>query len=148
MITPSVSRAGLAATAAALAAIIAGLVTLGTPSHARERRLDELRVEDLARVSESVDEHWTRQGALPLTLDSLVAQRQLDRVPTDPKTGAPYTYLPSGARSYRLCASFTQPSDSASPRDYADGIDLGKHVWKHGAGESCFDLTVPMKESK
>ena len=148
MTTPPVSRAGIAASIAALLAIIGGLITLGTPSHARERRLDELRVEDLARVSESVDEYWTKHGALPLTLDSLVAQQQLDRVPADPKTALPYTYLPSGARSYRLCATFTQPSDSASRRGYVDGIDLGKHVWKHGVGESCFDLAVPVKEPK
>ena len=143
-----VSRAGIAATIAALLAIVVGLITLGTPSHARERKLDELRVEDLARVSQSVDEHWTKRGALPLTLDSLVSQQQMERVPTDPKTGAQYTYLPSGERSYRLCATFTQPSDSTSPRGYADGVDLSKHAWKHGAGESCFDLTVPMKETK
>lgn len=148
MTNPPVSRAGIAASIAALLAIIAGLIILGTPSHARERRLDELRVEDLARVSESVDEYWTKRGSLPLTLDSIVAQQQLDRVPADPKTGSPYTYLPSGARSYRLCATFTQPSDSASRRGYVDGIDLGKHLWKHGAGESCFDLTVPVKDSK
>jgi hypothetical protein len=143
-----VSRAGVAATIAALLAIIAGLITLGTPSHARERRLDELRIADLARVSQSVDEHWAKHGALPLTLDSLVSQQQLDRVPTDPKTGAAYTYLPSGERSYRLCATFTQPSDSTSPRGYIDGVDLGNHLWKHGAGESCFDLTVPAKQTK
>ena len=63
-----VSRAGLAATAAAVLAIIAGLITLGTPSHARERRLDELRIEDLSRLSAAVDAYWTKQAALPATL--------------------------------------------------------------------------------
>jgi len=90
-----VSRAGVAATIAALLAVIAGLMILGTPSHARERRLDELRVADLARVSQSVDEHWAKHGALPLTLDSLVSQQQLDRVPTDP-WGHPYQYQHPG----------------------------------------------------
>lgn len=148
MIRPSVSRAGVAATIAAVLAIVAGLITLGTPSHARERRLDELRTEDLARLSDAVDEYWTKHAALPSTLDSLVSQRQLDRVPTDPQTDSAYTYLASGERSYRLCATFAQPFDSASTRHYADGVDLGKHSWRHGAGESCFDLTVPVKETK
>jgi hypothetical protein len=143
-----VSRAGVAATIAAVLAVIAGLIILGTPSHARERRMDELRVEDLARLSAAVDEHWTKHATLPLTLDSLVARQQLDRVPNDPQTDSAYTYLRTGERSYRLCATFTQPSDSTSRRGYVDGIDLGNHSWKHGAGESCFDLTVPVKDTK
>jgi hypothetical protein len=143
-----VSRAGVAATSAAVLAIIAGLITLGTPSHAREHRLDELRIEDLARLSAAVDAYWTKQAALPATLDSLVSQRELDRVPADPKTDSPYTYLPSGERSYRLCATFAQPLDSASTGRYGDGIDVGKRSWRHGAGEGCFDLTVPLKPTK
>jgi hypothetical protein len=148
MIRPAVSRAGVAATIAAVLAVIAGLVTLGTPSHARERRLDELRTEDLARLSDAVDAYWTKHAALPLTLDSLVSQRELDRVPADPKSDSAYTYLASGERSYRLCATFAQPFDSAFTRRYTDGIDLGKRSWRHGAGESCFDLTVPVKNTK
>jgi hypothetical protein len=142
------SRAGVAATIAAALAIIAGLITLGKPSHARERRLDELRIEDLSRLSNAVDEYWSRHAALPPTLDSLVSQRQLDRVPVDPQTDSAYTYLPSGARSYRLCAIFAHPSDSASRPRYVDGIGDGKHSWRHGAGESCFDLTPPTKDAR
>jgi hypothetical protein len=143
-----VSRAGVAATIAAALAIIAGLFTLGTPSHARERRLDELRMEDLARLSHAVDVYWTKHAALPQSLESLVSERQFDRVLTDPKTDSAYTYLPSGERSYRLCATFAQPMDSTTPRGYVDGVDIGERSWRHGAGESCFDLTVPVKETK
>ena len=48
-----VSPAGVAVTIAAVIAVIAGLMTLGTPSRARERRLDELRTEDLAHLSDA-----------------------------------------------------------------------------------------------
>jgi hypothetical protein len=143
-----ISRAGIAATIAAALAVVAGLITLGTPSHARARRMDELRVQDLARLSRAVDVYWTKHAALPSSLDSLVSERQLDRVPTDPKTDSSYTYLPSGERSYRLCATFAQAMDSTSqPRDL-DRVDIGERSWRHGAGESCFDLTVPVKETK
>jgi hypothetical protein len=143
-----VSRAGVAATSAAVLAVIAGLFTLGTPSHAREHRLDELRSEDLARLSNSVDEYWTKHAALPAALDSLVSERELDRVPADPKTDSAYTYLPSGERSYRLCATFAQPWDSSSIGRYPDGIDVGRRSWRHDAGRSCFDLTAPLKATK
>ncbi|HEV7702814.1 MAG TPA: hypothetical protein VGO46_00925 [Gemmatimonadaceae bacterium] len=156
----TVSRAGVAATIAAVLVVIAGLFTLGTPSRARERKLDELRVDDLSRLSNRIDGYWTKHSALPQVLDSLVADRQLDRVPADPQSHQSYTYLVSGERSYRLCATFAQPSDSAESSRYdsddfsltvGDGgmpIARQPHSWRHGAGESCFDLTPPTKTSK
>ncbi|MDQ2767455.1 MAG: hypothetical protein M3Y30_09900 [Gemmatimonadota bacterium] len=155
-----VSRAGAAATIAAVLAVIAGLITLGTPSRARERRLDRLRIEDLASLASLIDGYWVKRAVLPQSLDSLVALRMVDRVPTDPQNRTPYTYLASGERSYRLCATFAQPSDSeAAPvgrnEDIIFTTGVGgtpiareHHSWRHGAGESCFDLTPPMKDSK
>lgn len=155
-----VSRAGVAATIAAVLVVFAGLYTLGTPSRARALKFDALRVDDLKRLSNHIDEYWVKNAMLPQTLDSLVAAKQLDRLPTDPQTHQSYTYLVSGERSYRLCATFAQPSDStASFRDNSDeymlNIGVGgtpiarqPHSWRHGAGESCFDLTPPAKSPK
>ena len=146
-----VSRAGVLATIAAAMAVIAGLITLGLPSRARERRLDGLRVDDLVQLSSSLDAYWSKHAALPLALDSLVSARQTDRIPSDPATNLAYTYLVSGERSYRLCATFAQPSDTTdAPLTLAYAGNRSLHSWRHGAGESCFDLTVtpPSKDSK
>jgi hypothetical protein len=158
-----ISRAGTAATIAAALVVIAGLITVGTPSRARERRFDRLRIEDLSRLSRLIDGYWVKHAALPPSLDSLVAVRELDRVPTDPRNRSPYTYLVSGERSYRLCATFAQPSDSNAAAIYgvygdddivfalgSGGTPIARepHSWRHGAGESCFDLTPPAKNSK
>lgn len=147
-----ISRAGSAATVAAALVVAAGLVMLGTPSRARERRMDELRTEDLTQLSAAIEDFWGKHSALPPTLDTLVAARALDRLPVDPQSNAPYTYLVSGERSYRLCATFAQPSDSTTSRRtagfYFGGVSRDRHSWRHGAGESCFDLTPPAKDSK
>jgi hypothetical protein len=146
-----ISTAGAAATVAAVLVVIAGLLTLGMPSRARERRLDGLRVEDLSQLSSSIDIYWNKHSALPLTLDSLVSARQLDRVPLDPQSNTAYTYLVSGERSYRLCATFAQPSDTSADPIHGNGFEVlgpNSHSWRHGAGESCFDLTPPQKEAK
>ena len=145
MTTRRVSPAGAAATVAAALVVIAGLLTLGMPSHARERRMDALRVDDLSGLSRAIDAFWAKHSSLPPTLDSLVAARQLDRVPSDPQNNTQYAYLVSGERSYRLCATFDQPSDT---NQAPVNIDVSSHSWRHGAGESCFDLTPPQKESK
>jgi hypothetical protein len=156
----SVSRAGTVATVAAALAVIAGLFTLGTPSHARERKLDGLRVNDLSRLAGFIDSYWLKHAELPQSLDSLVTMRLVDRVPTDPESHQPYTYLASGERSYRLCATFAQPSDSTTAvSDENDDIVMSTgtrdgtithepHSWRHGVGESCFDLTPPPKDAK
>lgn len=145
------SAAGAAATVAAVLVVIAGLVTLGMPSRARERRMDGLRVDDLSQLSRSIDVYWSKHAALPLTLDSLVAARQLDRVPLDPQSSTAYTYLVSGERSYRLCATFAQPSDTSADANQSTRFEIfgqNSHSWRHGAGESCFDLTPPAKDAK
>ena len=153
-----VSPAGAAATIAAAVVVIAGLVALGTPSRARERRIDGLRVGDLSMLSTSIDAYWSKHAALPEVLDSLVSTHELDHVPADPESKAAYTYLVSGARSYRLCATFAQPTDTsegANDRDnivfstgYIGPYERHSHSWRHSKGESCFDLTPPEKESK
>ena len=150
MTRPRISPAGAAATIAAALVVIGGLILLGTPSHARERRLDEMRVDDLASLSSAIDQYWAKRAALPDSLDSLVSAQQLDRVPKDPGTNTPYTYLRSGERSYRLCATFQHPSDTSAitrapnvifyPNGNAQYVS-DAHSWRHGAGESCFDLT-------
>lgn len=157
----SISRAGTAATIAAVLVVIAGLFTLGTPSHARERKLDRLRIDDLSMLSGAIDGYWAKNGTLPDSLHRLVVSRQFDHLPSDPQTHESYTYLASGERSYRLCATFARASDSTDASAYGNGditfvdgrydgghVTREPHSWRHGAGESCFDLTPPSKESK
>jgi len=147
-----ISPAGAVATVAAALVVIAGLIVVGSPSHARERRLDEMRVDDLNSLSVAIDEYWSKHSALPDVSDSLVATHQIEKLPVDPQSRAPYTYLMSGERSYRLCATFAQPSDTAKATDVRDWTFLNSgrhsHSWRHGAGESCFDLTPPAKDAK
>ncbi len=147
MSTQPLSRAGVAATIAAALVVIAGLLTLGLPSHARERKLDGIRVEDLSQLSRAVDAYWDTHAALPDSLTSLIASHQVDRVSNDPQSGAPYTYVVNGARSYRLCATFAQPTDTTE-RARIDVYMPANRSWRHGAGESCFDLTPPEKDHK
>ena len=158
MMTRRISPAGAAISVAAALVVIAGLIMLGPPSHARALRMDEMRVDDLSELSLAVDQYWTKHSALPETLDSLVSARQIDRIAHDPQTNAPYTYLVSGERSYRLCATFQQPSDTGEVARRGNNVVFNSngstlfapdtHSWPHGAGESCFDLTPPAKEAK
>lgn len=133
-----------ASIAAASFAVIAGLIMLGTPSRARQRRLDDVRVQDLSSIAGALDAYWTKHNVLPDTVDSLVSTRLLDRIPTDPVSGVRYPIHLTGARSYRLCATFSQPLDTTdeTQNNYYGGLYRGRHSWQHGAGERCFDFTA------
>ena len=144
MAMPRIGLPAVVAIAAAAVAIVAALIMLGSPARAREHRLDELRVQDLASIANALDSYWTKHAAMPDTVDSLVSARLLDRIPADPSSGVRYPIYLTGARSYRLCATFSQPLDTTdrSQYNYYGGLYRGPRSWRHGAGESCFDFSA------
>lgn len=122
--------------AAVAAAVVVGLVLVGTPGEQRLRRLDEQRASDLRRLVAAVDAYWNVNGALPAALEPLVDGRRLSALPRDPSTGAAYPYRPFDGSRYELCAAFDRPSVEA------DGF------WSHGEGERCFSFDAAQSSSR
>lgn len=134
-----VSAPAVVATAVVVLTIVAAVVVIGPPSRQRQHRLDARRVSDLGSLAYAIDEYWNNRKALPLTLDSLVSGHQLDRVPRDPTTTAPYQFTITDPKTFKICATFEQPSDEE--RD-PFGVTYygGPRSWHHGVGPTCFDL--------
>lgn len=123
------------ATGLVVAAMVGGMVVIGSPWTARELRLDEQRVRDLQAISAAVEQHAAAHGELPASLDDLAGPPQ--RIPVrldDPVSGEPYGYEAGGPLGYGLCARF----DAASEAGAAMRGD-----WEHPAGWHCFELEVP-----
>jgi hypothetical protein len=118
---------------AVMAAVVAGLVLIGSRSEERLRQMDRKRVDDLRNIAGAVDLYWTRQKRLPASLEELSQQPGLSLNIRDPGTAKPYEYHARAAGSYELCATFER--DSAE-RSQAHGGDF----WSHGAGRQCFQL--------
>lgn len=132
---PATLFAALASTAVA-AGIAAGLMTIGSPSEVRMRRLDEQRVSDLQSISNAITTYRRTHEALPATLHELVRPDVFPSVRLkDAASGRPYDYIVKDAGAYEICAEFDTPTD--------DGIETGRGVssfWKHGRGRQCFGL--------
>jgi hypothetical protein len=132
----------IAVSAVVVAAILAGIFTLGSPAVQRQRRLDERRVSDLMGIENAVTVYWQRRNALPADLAALAEEAGLRPNARDPEKGAPYDYEVTGPDSYRLCAvfAFDSTTDPAAPSR--------AHVssWSHGAGRHCFELRIPKEE--
>ena len=86
-----------------------GLVLTGGPGQARKERRDQERSDDLNALVRLVDcLANANQGRLPDRLKPDGECNWLTQL-NDPFTGAPYEYVVTGPRSYRLCAAFETP---------------------------------------
>jgi hypothetical protein len=136
-----ISVPAILATAAVIVVVVAALITLGNPSIARQQRLDTRRVRDLIKISGAIDAYWSRRTLLPPSLDSLASAHDLTTVPHDPVTKVPYTYSVTAAGTYRICATFEQPSDDQADQ-YIIRYGLNVRRWQHAVGFTCFDITA------
>lgn len=124
---------GAAVAIAVLAAVAAGLWMIGSPGDVRRLRLDDRRVNDLRSIATSVDVLWSRQQALPASLDDLPPAVGATAL-VDPVSGQRYEYRVIDAGTYELCATF-----EAEGHPVMYGYD--EAFWRHGAGRQCFRLT-------
>lgn len=116
-------------TAVVIAAVIAGLMVLGSPAKERERRMDERRVEQLGELGRVVDFYRSKHGRLPSSLDELEREGGSALGTRDPGTQQAYEFRVLDTDKYELCAQFQQASRTVG-------------FWRHGAGRQCFALTV------
>lgn len=123
-------------------AIIAGFLTAGSPGSARDKKLDQQRVNDLSVIQgQIVSVFWTAKGRLPQVLGELEDSVSGFQVPNDPVTKESYEYVPTGSRTFRLCATFVFPSTSTQPVPAYYPLERGS-TWDHGVGKQCFDRTI------
>jgi hypothetical protein len=113
------------------AAVVTGIVIIGSPMDERTRRLDTRRVLDLQQISQAVRVYHMRHQRTPASLDELSREPGLAIVPRDPVSGQPYRYSSVDSESYELCGTFDRDSDARTPG-----------FWSHGAGTQCFALNV------
>lgn len=116
-----------------VAAIIGGIALLDSPAEERLHRLDERRVADLRELAYALDSYWTREGALPSSLDELPDEHDYLGELVDPESGEPYEYRVLGEDTYELCAVFATETTEQFETPFQDS-------WFHGAGRQCFEL--------
>jgi general secretion pathway protein G len=70
-------------------AIIATLLSIATPRYFRsiEKAREAVLKEDLSTMRDALDKFYGDTGKYPATLEDLVAQKYLRRIPEDPVTG-------------------------------------------------------------
>lgn len=132
------------------AVVVAGFFIVGSPKTARLIEQDNQRVANLQMIQSEILNFWMNKAKLPKLLSDLEDDIRGVRIPSDPETGAAYTYTVTGAQSFTLCAVFAKPSlnssvamgkpVSAIREPYA--YPYGQENWEHDAGSICFDRKI------
>ena len=75
--------------------IIALLLTLAVPRyfHSTDRAREAVLKENLAQMRDAIDKYYGDRGRYPDRLDDLVEKKYLRRIPPDPITDSPQTWM-------------------------------------------------------
>ncbi len=137
MTTRSHMLFSVAISAVVVAALVWGVVVVGSPATARLYRFDYQRVENLKTIFREVqslcqdpDIKDQLKRALPDTLDELAALARSERINlADPETGQRYTFSVKDDTTYQLCATFSTTLNSDA-----------EVFWNHPSGRHCFTV--------
>jgi hypothetical protein len=128
--------------------ILSGFLIIGSPLTQRLYRIDEQRVSDLQGLQYQVVNYWQHKQSLPATLSDLNDPLANYSVPTDPETGAQYTYKRVSPLDFELCATFGAISQGADMVTIPEPSGLSStgasqtDNWQHAAGNVCFDRSI------
>lgn len=115
---------------AMVAAIVIGLIVIGSPREFRMRQLDQRRAEDLATISSAIRTYRLTHENLPQTLNELQGSQQATIYRSKDPVERPYEYTVKDAFSYELCAEFDTATDTTT---------AARSLFeKHGQGRQCF----------
>lgn len=134
---------GIGSSVAVFIAIITAFFIIGSPKEMRMLRFDEQRVTHLQQMSYWIQDHYSRTGELPESIEEIPSNMRYAPVPRDPETGADYEYKVTGETTYELCATFNRASeqvDQTQPSKALYGVALD--FWSHDAGYDCIELEV------
>jgi type II secretory pathway pseudopilin PulG len=130
-----------------VAAIVAGLLVIGSPVAIRGQRLDALRIQDLQGISDALRTYRLSHDKLPDQLARLQQEGGYTHFDLgDPVTAVPYEYriVDAAASTYELCAVFDTVSNEETgtlPIGLSD--TAAEKFWTHPKGRHCFQFEVP-----
>jgi len=99
-----------------LSAFIAAWFFVESPKEARNRRLDQIVINNMYSLEGAINSYYERYKVLPVSLEDLRQERDLyfeERFIFDPETGAEIVYKVTGKESFELCAEFRTSSYAA-----------------------------------
>ncbi len=120
-----------------LAAFIAAWFFVESPKEARQRRLDQIVVNNIYSLESAVNSYYERHGSLPVDLAALENESGLyldKQALVDPETKVTIEYKVTGDDSFEFCATFRTSSEGFNG-EYGRPVYSGNK--EHDAGYQC-----------
>ncbi len=129
-----------ASLALVLVAFVAAWFFVESPREARNRRLDQILINNIYSLESAVNSYYDRYDALPESLDNLKESELYLNTGafTDPETGAAIDYKVTGEETFEFCAEFRTSSFDGSY--YPSRPLMGSK--DHDAGYQCLSGTL------
>ena len=117
------------ATVLVVAVVVGALAVLDSPAVAREKRRDTVLAQDLGCMQRQIGTLYRKNKVLPSSAE-VAGLSCLD----EPMPVSGVTYEPTGAATYRLCATFRFPAREPS-YGFARAHPAGYHCFNENAAE-------------
>lgn len=121
------------------AVFIWSLFLVESPTEARNRRFDEMVINDFSQLDSAINNYYRENSSMPESLEvlknefSYITEKEL----SDPINNTAYEYNITGEKEYELCATFrTGNQEEELEFRYVD------KMWSHDAGEQCLKQRV------
>ena len=128
--------------------IIGGFIFVGTPTTARQQKLDSERLSDLQNLQSQIVSYWNQTQRLPVSLNELKDPLSGFVLPLDPETNQSYTYTITGDLTFELCSTFAKETPAwniSEARPFYMYDQYGMPItddWTHKTGYTCFSRTI------
>jgi hypothetical protein len=124
-------------------AIVYGYTLIDSPKEVRDSRLDQQQLTDLQDMQWRIEAHYVDKKALPKDLSEVYTDLP---APSAPEDRVPYSYKPTGDKTYELCATFAKETPEVermmSKPMYDPAINPNNYNWEHPEGAKCFEREV------
>lgn len=130
---------GMAVPVLLAVAIVVGFLNIESPTTARARSNDDLRLMHLQNIEGSIYEYARVNKKLPTTLSEVQIRQDLLN---DPITGQPYEYQATSELNYELCATFETSNKEAGRGADPYSDPFGPYSWLHDTGRACFTKAI------
>lgn len=124
-----------------LAAFVAAWFFVESPKEARDRRLDQIVINNMSSLESAVNSYYERNSALPVDLAALENEPNLyldKQSLLDPETKAAIEYKVIDEDSFAFCATFR--ANSQEFNDYDRPMYIGGK--EHEAGYQCLETEL------
>ena len=125
-----------------LSSIGVGFLIVGSPQLQRERRFDEIRIQDIDSLYWQIISYYQAKAILPQTLQDIETHSPGFVIPKDPETQASYEYNVQNSATFELCAVFSAPSIAGTTNNSIYPARDPVYAWVHEAGRACLSQTV------